>query len=546
MIGWSSRPVLAAGPPVKATGLPAGWQAADLGSEEDLQFDQQSVTVADGKWTIVAGGRDLWNAQDGGLIVYTPHTGNGSVSFHLLSQTDGNAGGWVKTAAGFRESTAAGARDVHISATSGNSLEPAVRVVDDEQPLHPGEHGGQGAEGTGLEGNGTDTRQPAGRQIENGIWVGIERDGPTFRMFGSNDGKVWTKIAGTNQPDFAEELLAGIVATAHKDAPDDDSIPPQTSVLENVVVNNELLSPRTISGIQILPRDKGALVAWNPAAVDGVTYNVYSVQPNGSEPKKLNTDPITGSSFVAEGLTNGTQTWIGITAVVGGVESLLQMPEPSNDRGGRNTTSITPNPPILGGLSLVNIGTETQGEVSVSGEGASAVVTMKGGGWDIWEENDGFAFLAMPMAGDIDISARFVKGPSEVDGGGGWELGGPMFRESTDSASRFLMAQISRANELQFKRRTVQYATPTNTGLSRDDNEARPVSTRLVRKGNTFQAFYSEDNGATWETLGDDETSKQTIDGFSSMPLVGIALAAHTEGEVSEVTIDNIVIKPAQ
>jgi hypothetical protein len=547
--GLMARPAQAAAPAVKATGLPAGWEAANLGGEEDLQLDQQSVTVADGKWTIVAGGKDLWNAQDGGLIVYTKHTGNGSVSFRLLSQTGGADGGWVKTAAGFRESTAAGARDVHVSATSGNSLEPAVRTTADEQPLHPGENGST-ANGTGLEGNGSDTRQPAGRPIGDGIWVGIEREGNVFRTFGSNDGKVWNKLSGVELLDMPEELLAGIEATAHKDDPTDSSIAPQTSVLDNVSVSNELLSPRSIRGLQILPRDKGALVAWTPAGVEGATYNVYSVDANGANPKKLNAEPINGSSFVVEGLTNGTQTWIGVTATVGGVESLLQMPEPSNDRGGRNHASVTPNPPVVLGegvaLSLLNIGTATPGEVSVSGTGAASVVTMKAGGWDIWEEADGFAFLAMPMAGDVEISARFVKGPTESDGGGGWELGGPMFRESADAASRFVMAQVASQNELQFKRRKVEFATPTNTGLSRDDNTARPVSTRLVRKGNEFQATYSEDNGATWKPIGDDDTSKDTLENFSSMPLVGIALSAHTEGSITEATIDNIVIKPAQ
>jgi hypothetical protein len=542
--GWSAGAAQAAPPAAEATGLPAGWEVAAIGNDDTLTV-KQSVTVADGKWTIVAGGKDLWADADGGLIVYQKHTGNGSVSFHLLSQTGGQNGdgSWVKTAAGFRESTEPGSRDVHISATSGNSLEPAVRVNPDEQPLHPGENGDT-ANGTGLEGNGSDTRQPAGRPIGDGIWVGIEREGQVFRMFGSNDGKVWNKMAGTEQLDFPADMLAGIEATAHDDADPFNEV--QTSVLDNVSVSNDLLSPRSIRGLQILPRDKGALVAWTGAAVDGVTYNVYSVDANGANPKKLNAEPINGSSFVAEGLENGKQTWIGVTAVVGGVESLLQMPEPSNNRGERNHASVTPNPPVLGGLSLVNIGTATQGEVSVSGEGANAVVTMKAGGWDIWEESDGFGFLAMPMAGDTEISARFVKGPSETDGGGGWELGGPMFRESTDSASRFVMAQVSSQNELQFKRRKTEFATPTNTGLSRDDNTARPVTTRLIRKGNEFQASYSEDDGATWKPIGDDETSKDTLENFSSMPLVGIALSAHTEGQVTEATIDHIVIKPAQ
>jgi hypothetical protein len=127
-----------------------------------------------------------------------------------------------------------------------------------------------------------------------------------------------------------------------------------------------------------------------------------------------------------------------------------------------------------------------------------------------------------------------------------------MFRETLDAGSRFVMAQVASTNQLQFKRRRVQYATPTNTGLDRDDNTARPVSMRVVRKGDTFQGFYSEDDGKTWKDLGDPTstdlgtTSKDTITGFSKTPWVGIALSGHTEGEYSEADIDHIVVKQAQ
>jgi hypothetical protein len=546
LAGWSARPAGAAPPAVKTTGLPAGWDAQPLGTDDTLRAPQ-SVSYDNGKWTIQAAGKDLWNEADGGLIIYQKHTGNGSATLRLLSQTGGQDGGWVKTGVAFRETLEPGSRHAEMLYCSGNMFAPNVRVNADETPKHPGN---DGSVGVGYNGRGSDTIPPTGRDIGDSIWVGIERDGPTFRMFGSNDGKVWTKYGGTTQTDFAAEMLAGIEATAHDD---DDGVvgEVQTSVFDNVSISNDLLTPRSISGIQMLARDKGALIAWNGPAVDGVTFNVYQVDSNLGNPKKLNADPIKGSSYVVEGLENGQPYHFAITAVVDGVESLMQMPEPVAESHGDNAATVVPMAPVLGGLSLVNIGTGDPGSVSVSGDGANAVVTMKAGGWDIWEQSDGFAFLAMPMAGDVDISARFVKGPAEVDGGGGWELGGPMFRESADAGSRFVLAQISRANQLQFKRRRIQYATPTNTGLDRDDNEKRPVSARLVRKGNTFQAYYSEDNGATWKDLGDpsitdpgDSTSsKDTLDNFASTPLVGIALTAHAEGQVTEATIDQIVIK---
>jgi hypothetical protein len=326
------RSTQAAPPAVKATGLPADWTAAPLGTDDTLRAPQ-SVTVDNGKWTIQAAGKDLWNEADGGLIVYQKHTGNGSATLRLLSQTGGQDGGWVKTGVAFRETTEAGSRQAEMLYCSGNMGAPNVRVNADETPKHPGNDGTQGV---GYNGPGNDTLPPTGRNIGDGIWVGIERDGATFRMFFSNDGKVWTKYGGTTQTDFAADMLAGIEATAHDD---DDTVvgEVQTSVLDNVSVSNDLLTPHSISGIQMLARDKGALIAWNAPAVDGVTFNVYQVDANLGNPKKLNTDPINGSSYVVEGLENGKPYHFAITALVNGVESLMAAPEPVAEAHGDNS-----------------------------------------------------------------------------------------------------------------------------------------------------------------------------------------------------------------
>src|SRR5205807_9414334 len=91
LAGWSGRMALASPPPtdpsvtVTATNLPPGWTASPIGIVPDTIDEKQSVTVdSNGVWTMVIGGQDLWNHDDGGLVVYQKHTGNGSVSFRLL------------------------------------------------------------------------------------------------------------------------------------------------------------------------------------------------------------------------------------------------------------------------------------------------------------------------------------------------------------------------------------------------------------------------------------------------------------------------------
>lgn len=555
LLGVTALPAPAAPPDVDAKGLPAGWQAAPLGTDDTLQ-DKQSVSVENGVWTISAGGNDLWTENDGGLIVYTRHSGDGSVTARLLSQTGGHDDGWVKTAVGFRETLEPGSRDVHLSYTSANRLEPAIRFEQDQTPTHPGRMNGGGdgvnPRGSSFVGNGSDLVAPAGRQL-NGkpLWLGVDRQGNTFGYYWSEDGKVWNRVGQVSMnpgDEFPAQMLAGILATKHG-----GDLGNQTSQLDNVSVSSALIAPRTIRNIQYLARDRSALIVWEGPAEEGITYNVYLVNRNLSQTRKLNATPITETSFVAEGLTNGQPHRFAISAVLNGVESPLQTPLPmvvatredvredfDATEAGLITPFVVPGPPVLGGFNIVNIGTATAGSVTVDGN----KFVFRAGGWDIWEGADGFSFLAMPMAGDLDVQARFLRGPTEVDGGGGWELGGPMFRESMDAGARFAMAQIARANELQFKRRRIPWVTPTNTGFSRDDNEARPVTMRLVRKGDTFSAFFSEDDGRTWKKLGDQNSD--TLPGFPSAPLVGIALSAHKEGQITEAEIDNFVIKPAE
>jgi hypothetical protein len=326
LIGFALIPASAA-PKVTTKGLPAGWDAHGLGVElgEERLLVDQSVTVENGVWTISAGGFDLWTENDGGLIVYTKHSGDGHSSFRLLSQEKGNDGTtWVKTAAGFRETLAPDSRDVHLSYTSDNALEPAVRVNAGETPKHPGD---ADSLGQGFNGNGNDEVPKAGRQLDGKpIWIGVDRKGNNFGYYYSEDGKIWTSI-GTSNLELPAELLVGIEATNHNDG-GDASIPNQVSKLDNVDVGPALLRTQAIGNLQIKPGNGQVLITWDPvaASVGDVTYNVYQISADAvTERKKVNTEPIKAGSFTVTGLTNGTEYRFGVTAVLGGVESGLQV-----------------------------------------------------------------------------------------------------------------------------------------------------------------------------------------------------------------------------
>jgi hypothetical protein len=523
---------LALADPPETKGLPAGWEAAAIGTD-----DQQSVSVENGLSIIRAGGSGLVDDADSGVGIYRKHAGNGSVVVRLLTQGGSND---ARTAVVFRQGLAPGARVVRLSYSNGHQLVPEVRKEADAFLSLPGQGVATMVGILGYFGPGSDTLPGAGRAIGSGIWIGIDRNGDKFTYYWSEDGKVWVPIAATviHNPDdpFPAEALVGIEASSH------EAGKTATSTLDNLTISNELLGPRAVSGVAYLPRDRSVIVTWNPVAVaDGdVTYNVYRINQTASERAKVNQEPIKASSFMVEGLNNGEAYRFGVTAVLNNVESPLALPFPTQD--GRSFGIAVPAPAAPGGLQLYNIGTNDVGTVTVTGEGASARYHFKVGGWDFWEAGDGGALLAMPLEGDLEVSLRLLEGPT--DHGDGWAQGGPTFRETLDTGSRMAIAVISAANAMQFKRRRVEFQRPVNSESNRDDNTVRPVSARLVRKGDTFSAFYSEDDGKIWQPMGD--PNMDTLQGFAKMPYVGMTWSAHQEGFIADVAVDNFVIKPAQ
>jgi hypothetical protein len=570
LVGWSSRTALASPPTPTATGLPAGFSTAVLGSSTT---DAESVSVdSKGVWTIQAGGAGLGDT-DGGLGIYQKLSGNGSVIAHITSQSDPGA----QVAVVFRaDPTDAASPILRSKYSAANLIQPEIRrnsgdmVQEADQNNFAWDNSGSTAVGfRGFTDKGGATIPGTGALLSNMPWIGIDRNGGKFSFFSSSDGKVWTLLATAvdSMSVYPNDMLVGIEASKGS------ASAVSTITLDGVAVSPALLTPAAITYVRYEPRDKSVIVAWNPAAVTGadVTYNLYSFNtPNVSDtPKKVNTDPIKDSTFMVENLTNGQSYRFGVTAVVNGVEGPLALPLPSvlvDDLGTTQPAGgiglAVPNPPTAGGLQLYTFGTNTPGTVTVTGTGAAASYDLKFGGADFWESGDGGSMLAMPLAGDLDMSLRLVQGAT--DNGNGWAAVGPTFRETLDPGSRMVMVQLSAAKTMQFKRRLVENQRPRNTdiGQSSGDNTTRPIWGRLVRKKDaatgmdTFTGYFAEGAktpaASDWQPLGDVTSEAAgggdlaTFKDFAPMPYVGLSMFAATEGDVSEAVVDNLTIKPAQ
>jgi len=294
--------------------------------------------------------------------------------------------------------------------------------------------------------------------------------------------------------------------------------------------------------VQYLPRDGAVIVVWIAPAGTVTGYNVYQqiVEDPTKAPAaavKVNTDPIKETSFMVQGLKNGTSYHFTVSAIVDGKESDQVGPYPAQTDQGTYVAVVPQKPVQLGGAGEfygINIGTNYPGSHSVD---ANGVVSMKASGWDIQSDADGLYFLAMPVAGDITVTARCISGPTATSDDNDWNLGGPLIRESLDSRARLAMTQCARKGRLQFKRRTDFNESPPDTGYDDIPADKRPIWLRVVRKGNAFTGFVSED-GANWIQVGDTET----IADFAKEPYVGLALCAHQDAEYTTAQFDNFKI----
>jgi hypothetical protein len=315
------------------------------------------------------------------------------------------------------------------------------------------------------------------------------------------------------------------------------------------------LDPEQVQ-VQYLPRDGAAIVLWN--AVDNATgYNVYqqevtkpgspSDQTTATAATKVNTDPIKADihSLMVENLTNGKAYHFTITAIVGGAETDPVGPRPAGSGGDQGAFApVVPQKPVkLDGFYGYTIGTDLPGSHAIDDTGSTIV--MKASGWDIQNSADGLYFLAVPVKGDVTVTARLVSGPSETANESSWNLGGPQIRGTLDPGSVLAMTQGAHAGRLQFKYREAYDNSPPeehDTTGTFDDAEKRPLWLRVVRKGNDFSGFASYD-GTTWLPLDDQGTGGiHTIKDMPQEAYVGLSLSAHDDGEYTTATYDNFTI----
>ena len=154
---------------------------------------------------------------------------------------------------------------------------------------------------------------------------------------------------------------------------------------------------------------------------------------------------------------------------------------------------------------------------------------------DLWTgTNDSNTYVSVPWQGDGTFTARLASFTSTDSSA----KAGIIFRETTNSGSRYSAIYLIRNNggAVLFQHKTATNGASTNTNFFNGSvtNRGIPEWIRMVRAGDTFTLFYSE-NGTTWTQL----SSRTNVMSGASLS-VGFVVAPRTGGSSATAVFDNI------
>lgn len=161
-------------------------------------------------------------------------------------------------------------------------------------------------------------------------------------------------------------------------------------------------------------------------------------------------------------------------------------------------------------------------------DSTTATYTVSGGGWDIWNNSDQFHFVSVPVTGDAALIARVTQVAHTDD----WAKAGVMLRASADADSMFVDMLVTPTN--------VSFQWRDATGGPADAytvwGPTSPMWVKLVRNGNTFTGWYSQD-GVSWSQCG-----PAVAVPMPSQTLAGLAVTAHNGALLNTSKFQNVTL----
>jgi hypothetical protein len=494
--------------------LPAGFTGKPIGEDAD-----GSVAVKGGVYTITGKGQNLWDVDnDHFFFVSKEVTGDGNVTARLLTSEGGDPTGWEKLGTMIRDSDAQGSVHAtsYMNRPRGGGVYYLWRPVLDE--------------GTQESSGFAPAKMP--------IWLRAQRVGNEITGFHSQDGVLWQSTR-TETVNYADNTaLFGVHVMPH------GADTTMTTTWDNIAVTE---GQTQVAGLAACPSDKGVLLTWK--ALKGAKSYVVMRGPAGAglgavkldQLQMINTDAVAGTSFsdLADSLPAGGRHVYAVAAVM------------ENGSQGPLTAVVSgktgpPTPPA--GFNFTVFGDHPSGECARGDIGveqdANGVITMRSGGFDLWDATDHFTFLHQKAAGNVRVTATFLTRPTFITLA---TKAGVILRDGLTADARHVLACLTDGIRTQWRTEKGGDAEEYDVvidpvGLGTAITKA-PVHLRLERRGDVISTFYSFD-GATFEPMGD----PVSLAGLPNEVEVGVALTARDRDDnarprISEVQFRDIKIE---
>jgi regulation of enolase protein 1 (concanavalin A-like superfamily) len=437
--------VFAAGTPPPPP--PDDWHDADIGAVGIAGSSSGTGTNAQVKGS----GADIYDRADQFHFRSQTMTGDGAIIARVdsIDQTDG----WAKAGLMFREDFTPGARNVMAFVAAGGPVGMQVRAAPGSFTTF------QGAPWMGAP-----------------LWLMLVRSGDLFASYWSSDGDNWTPI-GSATVTMPATLMVGLAVTSH------DNTRLNTSAFSGIEFAGAPpppppTAPNAPSNLRAsLQQGTDVQLQWNDNSTDETGFSVERSEGTGSGTYSvIGTNPADHTFYTDAGLAANTTYTYRVRAVNGSASSA-----PSN------TFTITTTSAALSGSQFG--ASDVGGSFTQSGDS----VTINAAGDDIWNQLDSGYFVHRKVTGDFDLRAQVTS----LSNTHPWAKAGVMVRDSLGGESRnlFTMVSAQAAAGLQ-----VRDTASGDTVFTEGRWVNAPYWVRLVRSGDTFQSFISED-GATWQLV---------------------------------------------
>ncbi len=432
--GWIAGLALAVIPLFTAARASAQtWTSQDIG----LVVAAGSASSSGGQVNVAGGGSDIWGSADSFQYYYESFTGDGTFIARLASLQDTNA--WAKAGLMFRETLAAGSREVMICGTAENGTNLTARTVTSGS--------------TAMTGTSWQTILP--------VWLKIVRQGDNFTGYTSFDGAQWSQTGSYTLVSAPATLYVGFAVTSH-----------DPNVLSHVVFDNVSLASAPV-GAPVITSSS------NASGLVGSAFS-YTIQATNSP-----------TQFAATGLPSWA-TLNSSTGVISGTPTAagsFPITVTATNASGTGQANVT--------IGISNTGSAwTSQDIGVpaiagSSNDNGATVNVAGSGADIWGTSDQFQFRYQPLTSDANMVARITG----IDRTNQWAKAGLMIRTSLAADASYQWIGISAQNGSFAQTRTTAGASTQMTNPTW--STVIPTWVRIARQGDTIYSYVGTD-GVMW------------------------------------------------